>query len=132
MFSYNTIVTTIVSNKTPIMCSHSVSYKISRGQTELNMLRTFDLMLTSFTLTYPPFDFVAWFMFREANVCVSMFDSLGWCYIGCSKKLIREEYSFTCVACNETNALAELRWVIFISVFLRIVRKTKNNFPFDR
>ncbi|KAJ4880841.1 Uncharacterized protein Rs2_37896 [Raphanus sativus] len=46
---------------------------------------------------------------REANVCVSMFDSLGWCYIGCSKKLIREEYSFTCVACNETNALAELR-----------------------
>ncbi|KAH0891212.1 hypothetical protein HID58_053641, partial [Brassica napus] len=31
----------------------------------------------------------------------------GWCYIGCSlcsKKLIREETSFNCPSCNETNA----------------------------
>ncbi|KAG2307846.1 hypothetical protein Bca52824_027594 [Brassica carinata] len=38
--------------------------------------------------------------------------SEGWCYIGCSgcsKKLVCEETSFTCVSCNETNAVAELR-----------------------
>ena len=38
----------------------------------------------------------------------------GWCYIGCSvcsKKLIREETSFTCAPCNETNAVAQLRLV---------------------
>ncbi|WZZ42293.1 hypothetical protein YC2023_038552 [Brassica napus] len=36
----------------------------------------------------------------------------GWCYIGCSlcsKKLIREETSFNCPSCNETNAVAELK-----------------------
>ncbi|XP_048614385.1 uncharacterized protein LOC111206266 isoform X1 [Brassica napus] len=39
----------------------------------------------------------------------------GWCYIGCSlcsKKLIREESSFTCPSCNETNAVAELKYRI--------------------
>ncbi|KAF2546621.1 hypothetical protein F2Q70_00023093 [Brassica cretica] len=33
----------------------------------------------------------------------------GWCYIGCSlcsKKFIREESSFTCPSCNETNVVA--------------------------
>ncbi|KAG2311491.1 hypothetical protein Bca52824_023048 [Brassica carinata] len=44
----------------------------------------------------------------------------GWCYIGCSgceKKLIREEFSFTCVSCNKTNAVAELKYrvVFFVS-----------------
>ncbi|CAN7048494.1 unnamed protein product [Brassica rapa subsp. trilocularis] len=37
----------------------------------------------------------------------------GWCYIGCSlcsKKLVREESSFTCPSCNETNAVAELNF----------------------
>ncbi|CAN6860061.1 unnamed protein product [Brassica oleracea] len=36
----------------------------------------------------------------------------GWCYIGCSvcsTKLTREESSFTCVPCNQTNAVAKLR-----------------------
>ncbi|CAN7046759.1 unnamed protein product [Brassica oleracea var. botrytis] len=36
----------------------------------------------------------------------------GWCYIGCatcSKKLVRETASFTCVPCNDTNAVAALR-----------------------
>ncbi|CAN6873090.1 unnamed protein product [Brassica oleracea] len=40
----------------------------------------------------------------------------GWCYIGCSgcsKKLIREISSFTCVSWNETNAVAALRLVRF-------------------
>ncbi|CAH8387507.1 unnamed protein product [Eruca vesicaria subsp. sativa] len=43
----------------------------------------------------------------------------GWCYIGCSKrskKLIREENSFTCVHCNESNAVAELRYQVILSV----------------
>ncbi|KAF2543816.1 hypothetical protein F2Q70_00036254 [Brassica cretica] len=36
----------------------------------------------------------------------------GWSYIGCSgcsKKLVREISSFTCLSCNETNAVAALR-----------------------
>ncbi|KAG2312261.1 hypothetical protein Bca52824_023818 [Brassica carinata] len=36
----------------------------------------------------------------------------GWCYIGspgCSKKLVRVISSFTCVSCNENNAVASLR-----------------------
>ncbi|KAJ4872319.1 Uncharacterized protein Rs2_46011 [Raphanus sativus] len=43
----------------------------------------------------------------------------GWCYIGCSvcsKKLNREESSFTCVSCNQTNAVAELRYRVVFSV----------------
>ncbi|CAN7094749.1 replication protein A 70 kDa DNA-binding subunit A [Brassica rapa] len=43
----------------------------------------------------------------------------GWCYIGCSgcsKKLIREISSFTCVSCNETNAVAALRYRVKLSV----------------
>ncbi|CAN7087030.1 unnamed protein product [Brassica oleracea var. botrytis] len=43
----------------------------------------------------------------------------GWCYIGCSvcsKKLIREETSFTCAPCNETNAVAQLRYRVILSV----------------
>ncbi|KAG2243940.1 hypothetical protein Bca52824_094225 [Brassica carinata] len=43
----------------------------------------------------------------------------GWCYIGCStcsKKLIREETSFTCVSCNETNVVAELKYRVILSV----------------
>ncbi|KAL0661453.1 hypothetical protein Bca4012_098290 [Brassica carinata] len=43
----------------------------------------------------------------------------GWCYIGCSlcsKKLIREESSFTCPSCNETNAVAELKYRVVFSV----------------
>ncbi|CAN6893554.1 unnamed protein product [Brassica oleracea] len=43
----------------------------------------------------------------------------GWCYIGCSlcsKKLIREESSFTCPSCNETNAVAELKYRVAFSV----------------
>ncbi|XP_033137294.1 uncharacterized protein LOC103838187 isoform X2 [Brassica rapa] len=43
----------------------------------------------------------------------------GWCYIGCStcsKKLIREETSFTCVPCNETNAVAKLKYRVILSV----------------
>nr|VDD44516.1 unnamed protein product [Brassica oleracea] len=43
----------------------------------------------------------------------------GWCYIGCSlcsKKLIREESSFTCPSCNETNAVAELKNRVVFSV----------------
>ncbi|CAF1904530.1 unnamed protein product [Brassica napus] len=42
----------------------------------------------------------------------------GWCYIGCSvcsKKLIREETSFTCAPCNETNAVAQLRYRVILS-----------------
>ncbi|XP_048631400.1 uncharacterized protein LOC125606388 [Brassica napus] len=41
------------------------------------------------------------------------------CYIGCStcsKKLIREETSFTCVPCNETNAVAKLKYRVILSV----------------
>ncbi|CAN7029324.1 unnamed protein product [Brassica oleracea var. botrytis] len=41
----------------------------------------------------------------------------GWCYIGCfgwSKKLVREESFFTCVACNKTNAVAELRAILSV------------------
>ncbi|WZZ27763.1 hypothetical protein YC2023_011164 [Brassica napus] len=37
----------------------------------------------------------------------------GWSYIGCSgcsKKLVREISSFTCLSCNETNAVAALRY----------------------
>ncbi|KAF3527820.1 hypothetical protein DY000_02041070 [Brassica cretica] len=36
----------------------------------------------------------------------------GWSYIGCSgcsKELVREISSFTCLSCNETNAVAALR-----------------------
>ncbi|KAL0649360.1 hypothetical protein Bca4012_092051 [Brassica carinata] len=43
----------------------------------------------------------------------------GWCYIGCSgcsKKLIREDTSFTCVPCDETNAVAKLRYRVILSV----------------
>nr|VDD01847.1 unnamed protein product [Brassica rapa] len=43
----------------------------------------------------------------------------GWCYIGCSvcsKKLIREETSFTCAPCNETNAVAQPRYRVILSV----------------
>ncbi|KAL0898407.1 hypothetical protein Bca101_082368 [Brassica carinata] len=43
----------------------------------------------------------------------------GWFYIGCSgceKKLIREESSFTCASCNETNAVAELKYRVVFSV----------------
>ncbi|KAL0865147.1 hypothetical protein Bca101_044265 [Brassica carinata] len=43
----------------------------------------------------------------------------GWSYIGCSlcsKKLIREETSFTCPSCNETNAVAELKYRVVLSV----------------
>ncbi|CAH8327168.1 unnamed protein product [Eruca vesicaria subsp. sativa] len=43
----------------------------------------------------------------------------GWCYIGCSKcskKLIREETSFTCVHCNESNPVAELRYRVILCV----------------
>ncbi|KAG2312750.1 hypothetical protein Bca52824_024307 [Brassica carinata] len=43
----------------------------------------------------------------------------GWSYIGCSlcsKKLIREETSFTCPSCNETNAVAELKYRVVFSV----------------
>ncbi|KAH0935385.1 hypothetical protein HID58_012502 [Brassica napus] len=43
----------------------------------------------------------------------------GWCYIGCSlcsKKLIREESSFTCPSCNETNDVAELKYRVVFSV----------------
>ncbi|KAF8096421.1 hypothetical protein N665_0309s0047 [Sinapis alba] len=43
----------------------------------------------------------------------------GWCYIGCSecsKKLVREVSSFTCVSCNETNAIASLRYRVTMSV----------------
>ncbi|CAN6851887.1 unnamed protein product [Brassica oleracea] len=43
----------------------------------------------------------------------------GWCYIGCSgcsKKLLREISSFTCVSCNETNAVASLRYRVTLSV----------------
>ncbi|CAN7026142.1 unnamed protein product [Brassica rapa subsp. trilocularis] len=45
--------------------------------------------------------------------------SEGWCYIGCavcSKKLIREESSFTCASCNVTNAVAKLRYRVVLSV----------------
>ncbi|KAH0936270.1 hypothetical protein HID58_013387 [Brassica napus] len=45
--------------------------------------------------------------------------SEGWCYIGCavcSKKLIREESSFTCAPCNVTNAVAKLRYRVVLSV----------------
>lgn len=45
--------------------------------------------------------------------------SEGWCYIGCavcSKKLTREETSFTCVPCNKTNAVAKLRYRVVLSV----------------
>ncbi|KAL0730706.1 hypothetical protein Bca4012_026800 [Brassica carinata] len=43
----------------------------------------------------------------------------GWSYIGCSlcsKKLIREETSFTCPSCNETNAVAEPKYRVVLSV----------------
>ncbi|WZZ82489.1 hypothetical protein YC2023_103061 [Brassica napus] len=43
----------------------------------------------------------------------------GWCYIGCSgcsKKLIREDTSFTCVPCDETNAVAKLRYRVILYV----------------
>ncbi|CAH8323185.1 unnamed protein product [Eruca vesicaria subsp. sativa] len=43
----------------------------------------------------------------------------GWCYIGCSicsKKLLREETSFTCASCNLPNAVAELRYRVAFSV----------------
>nr|VDC81641.1 unnamed protein product [Brassica rapa] len=43
----------------------------------------------------------------------------GWCYIGCSgcsKKLVREISSFTCLSCNETNAVAALRYRVALSV----------------
>ncbi|CAN6819835.1 unnamed protein product [Brassica oleracea] len=43
----------------------------------------------------------------------------GWCYIGCSgcsKKLICEDTSFTCVPCDETNAVAKLRYRVILSV----------------
>nr|VDC93837.1 unnamed protein product [Brassica oleracea] len=43
----------------------------------------------------------------------------GWCYIGCSvcsKKLLRETSSFTCVPCNVTNAVAALRYRVTLSV----------------
>ncbi|KAF3538136.1 hypothetical protein F2Q69_00025341 [Brassica cretica] len=43
----------------------------------------------------------------------------GWSYIGCSvcsKKLTREETSFACVPCNETNAVAKLRYRVILSV----------------
>ncbi|CAH8380517.1 unnamed protein product [Eruca vesicaria subsp. sativa] len=43
----------------------------------------------------------------------------GWCHIGCSKcskKLIREENSFTCVHCNESNLVAELRYRVILCV----------------
>ncbi|XP_009102346.2 uncharacterized protein LOC103828499 [Brassica rapa] len=43
----------------------------------------------------------------------------GWSYIGCSvcsKKLTREETSFSCVPCNETNAVAKLRYRVILSV----------------
>ncbi|CDY53413.1 BnaC02g47070D [Brassica napus] len=43
----------------------------------------------------------------------------GRCYIGCfgwSKKLVREESFFTCVACNKTNVVAELRHRAILSV----------------
>ncbi|XP_013638250.1 PREDICTED: uncharacterized protein LOC106343550 [Brassica oleracea var. oleracea] len=43
----------------------------------------------------------------------------GWCYIGCSgcsKKLVREISSFTCASCNETNAVAALRYRVTLSV----------------
>ncbi|CAN6868600.1 unnamed protein product [Brassica oleracea] len=43
----------------------------------------------------------------------------GWCYIGCfgwSKKLVREESFFTCVACNKTNVVTELRYRAILSV----------------
>ncbi|CAF1920723.1 unnamed protein product [Brassica napus] len=43
----------------------------------------------------------------------------GWSYIGCSvcsKKLTREETSFACVPCNETNAVAKLRYRMILSV----------------
>ncbi|KAF3542910.1 hypothetical protein DY000_02004459 [Brassica cretica] len=43
----------------------------------------------------------------------------GWCYIGCSvcsKKLLRETSSFTCVPCNLTNAVAALRYRVTLSV----------------
>ncbi|KAJ4903017.1 OB-fold-like protein [Raphanus sativus] len=43
----------------------------------------------------------------------------GWCYIGfcgCFKKLVRDVSSFTCVTCNETNAVASLRYCVTLSV----------------
>nr|VDD31478.1 unnamed protein product [Brassica oleracea] len=43
----------------------------------------------------------------------------GWCYIGCfgwSKKLVREGSFFTCVACNKTNVVTELRYRAILSV----------------
>ncbi|KAL0749687.1 hypothetical protein Bca101_031690 [Brassica carinata] len=41
----------------------------------------------------------------------------GWCYIGCfgwSKKLVREGSFFTCVACNKTNVVTELRAILSV------------------
>ncbi|XP_048601816.1 uncharacterized protein LOC125580762 isoform X1 [Brassica napus] len=43
----------------------------------------------------------------------------GWSYIGCSgcsKKLVREISSFTCLSCNETNAVAALRYRVALAV----------------
>ncbi|KAF3587892.1 hypothetical protein F2Q69_00029816 [Brassica cretica] len=43
----------------------------------------------------------------------------GWCYIGCAKctkKLLREISSFTCLFCDNTSAVASLRYRVELSV----------------
>ncbi|CAH8388462.1 unnamed protein product [Eruca vesicaria subsp. sativa] len=71
--------------------------------------------LNDFVLTGDPqiIEFIC-----TANITGVQLDD-GWCYIGCSicsKKLLREETSFTCVSCNLPNSIAELRYRVVFSV----------------
>ncbi|KAL0749240.1 hypothetical protein Bca101_031243 [Brassica carinata] len=57
------------------------------------------------------------FLSLSFSVVTAIQKDEGWCYIGCfgwSKKLVREESFFTCVACNKTNAVAELRAILSV------------------
>ncbi|CAH8346934.1 unnamed protein product [Eruca vesicaria subsp. sativa] len=71
--------------------------------------------LNDFVLTGDPqvIEFIC-----TANITGVQLDD-GWCFIGCSicsKKLLKEETSFTCVSCNLPNAVAELRYRVVFSV----------------
>nr|VDD02856.1 unnamed protein product [Brassica rapa] len=62
------------------------------------------------------------FLSLSFSVVTAIQKDEGWCYIGCfgwSKKLVREESFFTCVACNK------------LMLWLNSA-KTKYSFPYDR
>ncbi|CAN7064223.1 unnamed protein product [Brassica oleracea var. botrytis] len=62
------------------------------------------------------------FISLSFSVATAIQKDEGWCYIGCfgwSKKLVREESFFTCVACNK------------LMLWLNSA-KTKYSFPYDR